>query len=108
MNDFNSLAVRSGPPRSVEIDPSCHSVYIRFKTAKIQKTISRDDGPTVVTVDLDSNNGVIGIELIGVREFSIAAIRHFLPTRLRDVNFERTRFMPVTQAPSRHPEMEAA
>ena len=99
MSDFNSLVVKGGLPRTVEIDPSCHSVYIRFKTAKVHKTISRDSRGTIVAVDLDAGNEVIGIELVGVKEVSIEAIRHHLPSQLRQANFERARFMPVTDVP---------
>lgn len=96
MSDLNQLFIRSSSPPTLEIDPSCHSVYIRFKTAHVHKTVSDNKpGAGVVAVDLDSRGEVIGVELIGVREFSIAAIRHSLPERMKRIDFERARFMPV-------------
>jgi uncharacterized protein YuzE len=96
MSDLNQLFVRSSNPPTVEIDPSCHSVYIRFKTARVHKTVSNDKpGIAVVAVDLDSRGEIIGVELVGVREFSIAAIRHILPLKLKRIDFDRAKFMPA-------------
>jgi uncharacterized protein YuzE len=96
MSELNRMFVRSSAIPTVEIDPSCHSVYIRFKSARIHKTISNNKpGAAVVTVDVDSKGDIIGVELVGVREFSIAAIRSVLPTRMKQINFERARFMPT-------------
>ena len=107
MSDFSSVLVRGDLPQAVEIDPSCHSAYIRFKKAKIERTVNRVDEGKVVAVDLDSSGNVVGIELIGVRQFSISAIRRFLPPQFRQLNFERANFMPATQAPCRR-EMQPA
>lgn len=99
MSDFNGLVVPRVAPQSVEIDPSCHCAYIRFKVAKVHKTITRETAGTIVAVDLDSKGQVIGVELVGVKEFSIVAMRQFLPTPLRNMDFERARFMPANEVP---------
>ena len=99
MSDFNSLVIRATPPQTVEIDPSCSSVYIRFKRAKVNKTLNRQSGKTIVAIDLDSNGEVIGVELVGVRNVSISALRHHLPERMKTMDFEKARFMPVTASP---------
>ena len=99
MNDFNGLIVTGVVPQTVEIDPSCHSAYIRFKDAKVHKTITREKAGTIVAVDLDSNGQVIGVELVGVKDFSIRAMRQFLPEELREMDFERARFVPASEVP---------
>jgi len=96
MNPFRGLVVRSSAAPTVEIDPTCHSAYVRFKTARVRRTIANNGPRTVVTVDLDARGKVIGVELVGVREFSIASIRHHLPAPLKQVNLERARFVPAT------------
>ena len=96
MSDLNQIFVPSSLPRTVEIDPSCHSVYIRFRMTRVNRTVSNSKpGTAVVAIDFDANDEIVGVELVGVREFSIAAIRHHLPQRMKQINFERARFMPV-------------
>ena len=48
-----------------------------------------------MAIDLDSKGQVVGVEMVGIREFSIANIRSFMPDKMREVNFERARFMPA-------------
>ena len=87
--------VHGSTPQAVEIDPSCHSAYIRFSNLKVKKTVSEKRGQTIIAIDLDGNDHIVGIELVGVKEFSISAMRHHLPEHLRSVDFERARFTPV-------------
>lgn len=99
MSGFSGIIVNSSTPPTVEIDPSCHSVYLRFKSSKIHKTVS-DNRPNhaVIAVDLDSKGEVVGVEMLGIREFSIAAIRRVLPANFRNIDFDRARFMPAPMA----------
>lgn len=82
-------------PTVIEIDPTCHAAYIRFKAAKVHRTISETKPGPVMSIDLDKNGRVVGIELVGVKEFSIAAIRRRLPERFRNINFDRAGFVPT-------------
>jgi uncharacterized protein YuzE len=101
MSLFNHIMVR-GTPTSLEVDPSSHSVYVRFKSAKTQKTVA--DGRTgLVAIDLDYKGEVVGIELIHVKEFSIACIRHQLPDRFKDINLDRARFVVPHSKSEREP-----
>jgi len=90
-DDLNRLY--APPPKggklTVEMDYPSHSVYIRFKTAKIHKTISDDRAGRVLAVDLDSHGEIIGIELVGVQDFSISQIRRMLPERLRKIDLDQ-------------------
>jgi uncharacterized protein YuzE len=52
-------------PETIEFDPSIDAWYVRFRTAKLAKTISEDKPGPVVAVDMDARNRVIGIEIIG-------------------------------------------
>jgi uncharacterized protein YuzE len=94
MNEINSITIDQ-VPKVIEIDPSCHSVYVRFKTTKIHRTISEPKPGAMMAIDLDARGKVIGIELIGVANFSIAAILRRLPPQFRNLNLERTGFMPA-------------
>jgi uncharacterized protein YuzE len=89
MSELNQLVVRAKAKPVVEIDPTCHAVYIRFSSARVQKTLSDNRQGAVLTVDLDARNQIIGIELIGVRNISIAEIRRVLPDHLKGIDLDR-------------------
>lgn len=92
MNPFENLVVRGGPV-AVEIDPTSCSAYIRFKSAKVAKTLADSRVGGMAAVDLDSRGEVIGIELVHVKEFSICCIRAQLPANFREVNMDKARFV---------------
>lgn len=91
----------------VEIDSAARAVYIRFKKAKVAKTISPETSGPIVAVDLDRNENVIGVELIGVREFSLTMLLRKLPFLQADVPVEKARYVP-TRLARFTPEAQAA
>lgn len=91
----NRIIIKDVPAPVIEIDPGAMAVYIRFRKAKVHKTISDDRSGAVVAVDLDEKNQPIGLEVVGVREFSIKAIRKAVPTEFKRIDFEGARFMPA-------------
>jgi uncharacterized protein YuzE len=96
MRDLNRMVIRNVPIPTLEIDPTCHAVYMRFKKGKVHKTLHDDRRGAVVTVDVDANNEIIGVEMVGVTRFSIKAIRKLLPDRLKDVDLESASFVPAS------------
>jgi len=90
---------------TIEFDLSVGAWYVRFKNTKVAKTLCDDDKPGVVAaIDLDSKNEVIGIELIGVRDFSIRQLRQISPVDTSGVDFERAKFV---HASNRQHELDA-
>ena len=83
-----------GPPR-IEFDQSVMGWYIRFSSAKVAKTISKDGEGYVYAIDLDNQGNVIGFELLGVKEFSINMLQE-----IRAVDFSRTDFRGAKFAPA--------
>jgi uncharacterized protein YuzE len=68
---------------TVEIDSEVGAAYVRLKDGKVARTVvHRDDGP-IVTIDLDSDGNVLGIEFIGVDDFTIDSLLKKAPTKLR-------------------------
>jgi len=51
-------------------------------------------GP-VLAVDLDARNRVIGLEIIGVREFSLRWLRNVAHFDLSGIDLEGARFVPM-------------
>jgi hypothetical protein len=94
VNKIRWIARKTNRPPTIEFDPSIDTWYVRFRRAKVARTISAHDKPgPMAVIDLDVNNEVIGLELIGVREFSIAWLRRNSPVDLSEVDFERARFV---------------
>jgi uncharacterized protein YuzE len=83
----------TGKPPTIEFDPSIDAWYVRFRTARVAKTISEDKPGPVVAVDLDASNRVIGLEIIGVREFSIRWLRETAPFDLSGFDLEGAKFV---------------
>jgi uncharacterized protein YuzE len=67
----------------VEIDTEAGAAYVRVRDGRIAKTVvQRDTGP-IVTVDLDKDGNVLGIEFIGVKEFTIDSLLNSMPQSIR-------------------------
>ena len=65
------IKITSTRPPVVELDSTAHAAYVRFSRKKVAKTELVNSGKTFVTVDMAADGSVIGIELVGVDEFSI-------------------------------------
>jgi uncharacterized protein YuzE len=87
------LTVKTRSAPIVEIDTEAGAAYVRFKKAKIARTVSREGPGPIIAVDLDSANEVIGVELIGVNEFSLSALLRQSTIRAPHVNAARTRYI---------------
>jgi hypothetical protein len=93
----NRIVMRSNTPPTLEIDPTSRALYIRFSKAKVHKTIP-DENPkpgVLITSDVDARNNLIGVEILGVKEFSLKVIRRVLPVPLQDIDLESARFVPA-------------
>src|SRR5687768_17603635 len=91
----------------VEVDSAAKAVYIRFKRGKVARTISPETSGAVVAVDLDRNGNVIGVEIIGIREFSLPALLKKLPFLKVEGPIEKARYVP-TPEPRGEPQFQAA
>ncbi len=80
----------------IEFDQSVRAWYVRFRKGKVVKTVSDEMPGTIYVIDLDERNQVIGIELLGVQEFSINAVRSISRIDTSKVDFEKARFMPAS------------
>ena len=99
------FVVESAAAPVVEIDTAARAAYIRFKRAKVVRTVSPDTCGPIVAVDLDRGTKVIGVELIGVREFSLTVLLKKLPFMHVNAPIERARYMP-TRAVRHEPKLE--
>lgn len=59
-------------PPVVELDTDINAAYVRFSNRKVAKTEPINSSACHVAVDLAANGDVIGIEFVGVSDFSIS------------------------------------
>lgn len=81
----NIIHVSSKSLPVITFDAETKAVYIRFSKNKIAKTIDDSEGNAIITIDVDSKGGVVGVELVGVKKFTITATKKLLSKRIKDV-----------------------
>ena len=59
------LTVKSTRPPVVEFDGETGAVYVRFRRAKVARTLDRSTRALTLTVDVDTHGEVIGVEVLG-------------------------------------------
>ena|ERR1700733_6440704 len=99
--ETQSFLVRSATPPIVEVDSQAPAVYVRFKRAPVAKTVPLQCEPVHVAVDLDNKDEVIGIEVVGMSEFSIRTIELILKqvsVEAPNVDFSRAQYVPAGMA----------
>src|SRR5438105_4812080 len=65
--------------------------YVRFKNAKVARTVSEDAPGYIYAMDFDSHGDMIGFELLGPRQFSFEML-----LKLPEVDFSGTDFSRAT------------
>ena len=58
----------------MELDSAAMAAYARFSRRKVARTEVLDSRKSTVTVDCDTSGDVIGIELVGVKEFTLSRL----------------------------------
>ena|SRR5438067_3592471 len=88
-----TITVESSAVPTVEIDTAVRAAYIRFSNEKVAKTISDNRPGVVVAIDLNAKGKVIGIELIGVSDFSIETLLKLARAKAPRSDLSQTRYV---------------
>ena len=86
------LFARSTRAPIVEIDGESGAVYVRFSDKAVAKTIERQSDGPIITVDVDRQGEVIGIEGLCFTEFSLSQILRQANVRADGVDLSKARF----------------
>ena len=89
------MIVKSSMPPSVEVDTEAAAVYVRFKRAKVARTIARPAANMHLAVDIDKNGEVVGVEAVGIREVQIGRILKMAAVSAPNVDFAEARYIPA-------------
>jgi uncharacterized protein YuzE len=96
----NIIHVESTTTPVVELDSAAHAAYIRFSSEKVKKTVVVDVDHCLVTMDVSEAGKVIGVELIGVAEFSIdKLIKKARVTGVSPEMMRNARYVPANAEP---------
>ena len=87
--------IKGTSPPSIEVDSQARAVYVRFKRAPVAKTVPQESEQMAVTVDLDSRGEVIGIEAVGLRQFTLHALLKMASVKAPNMDFSRAQYTPT-------------
>lgn len=77
----------------VEVDTEATAAYVRFSRATVARTMPLPGKDSLAMIDLDQKGGVIGIEFIGQKDFSIRQLLRDFPVRVPAAALNRTRYV---------------
>ncbi len=81
----------------VEIDRECAGVYVRLKkSGKAVRTVVQNEWPHVA-VDLDARGEVLGVEALGVKEFTIAPLLRMAGVAVAPAVLGRARYLAARE-----------
>lgn len=89
----NAIVVVSKSAPTVEIDTEALAAYVRFSRASVARTESKDRRGVVVAIDYDKSGSVIGVELVGVREFGVHRLLTTAGVEAPNANLDRSRYI---------------
>jgi uncharacterized protein YuzE len=99
--EHHTLFVQSGVPPIIELDPECGAIYVRFRDRKVAKTFERSSAGMIVTIDLDKSGEVVGIEGVGVGEFTLSGLLKAANVRAENIDFSKAKFRATPRSVSR-------
>lgn len=95
---IKGFVVPSSRPPVVEIDTEATAAYVRFGRGKIARTEPFGGADSLVMVDFDQKNRVLGIELIGQKEFGITHLLKDFPVQMDAAVLNRARYVSADLA----------
>ena len=91
----HTFHIANSPAPTIEVDSEAAAVYVRFRRTKIAKTISRPAKHMHLAVDLDSNGEVVGLEAVGIKEFSMQLLFKAANIDTSGFDFSKLRYIPT-------------
>jgi uncharacterized protein YuzE len=95
MTHRNIINVEAKNPPVVEMDTTIRAAYVRFSNKRVSETRVVTEDKHTVTIDLDADGGVVGVELAGVEEFQIGCLLKMAGIVVPKPILERTSYVPA-------------
>ena len=87
------ILVKANTPPTVEIDTEAGAAYVRFKRAKIARTLRHSSRWPIVTIDLNARGEVVGVEFVGVRRFNLGYLLRRVPLKAPPEAVDRANYV---------------
>src|SRR5258708_8006934 len=95
MTHQNIINVPAKNPPVVELDSNAHAAYVRFSNKRVSETKVVTEDKYTVTIDMDADGEVVGVELVGVEEFQIGCLLKMAGVAVPKPMLEGTRYIPA-------------
>ena len=95
MTHQNIINVNTKNPPIVELDSSAHAAYVRFSNKKVAETKVVTEDKYTVTIDMDADGEVIGVEIVGVEEFQVGCLLKMAGVTVPKPMLDRARYVPA-------------
>jgi uncharacterized protein YuzE len=89
----NIILVKSNTPPTVEIDTEARATYVRFKRAKVARTLRHGSKWPIVSMDLDAHGEIVGVEFVGVRKFNLDYLLKRVPLKAPPTAIDRANYV---------------
>ena len=89
------FTIRSATPPVIEVDSIAKAVYVRFKKASVVKTISQEAEHMHIAVDIDSKGEVVGIEAVGITQFTLRGLLQMACVKAPTMDYSRAKYSPT-------------
>jgi uncharacterized protein YuzE len=89
------INIASKSPPVVELDSEAQAAYVRFSHHRVKQTRIVEEDKCVVTIDLDARGAVVGVELVGVEEFTVGRLLKLAGIRAPKLMLDRASYIPA-------------
>jgi uncharacterized protein YuzE len=95
MTHRSIIKVEAQKPPVVELDTTIRAAYVRFSHKRVSETKVVTENKYNVTIDMDADGNVVGVELVGVEEFQIGRLLKMAGVAVPEPMLEGTRYVPA-------------
>jgi uncharacterized protein YuzE len=95
MTHQNIINVPAKNPPVVELDSVAHAAYVRFSNKRVHETKVVTEDKCTVTIDMDADGGIIGVELVGVEEFQVGCLLKMAGLTAPKTMLDRASYVPA-------------
>jgi uncharacterized protein YuzE len=95
MTQRNIIKVPAKRPPVVELDSDAHAAYVRFSHHRVKQTKVVTEDECIITIDLDMKGDVLGVELVGVKEFNISWLLKMAGITAPKLMLDRASYVPA-------------
>lgn len=95
MTHKSIINVPAKNPPIVEMDSQICAAYVRFSNKRVKETKVVSENTCIVTIDLDSDGEVIGVELVGVKDFTIRPLLKLAGITVPEGMIDRASYVPA-------------